>query len=323
MHSSRLPALVGALILAFASSTQAADQASGWPAQPIRLIVPFAPGGSNDVIARRLSQRMSNDLGQTVVVENRPGAGSTIGTQHVINSKPDGYTLLFVSNSLATTPAVQNLPYDPTQSLTAISMVASAPLVIVTRPGLAKTLPDLVRYAKANPSKLNYGTAGIGDTNHLVTEMFAEAAGVKMEAVAYKGASPAQIDLATGRLDLMITTMASLRGTPADALPKLAFTAAARDADHPDTPTVREATGLDFQASVWWGLFAPAGLPDSVVQALNREVRAAVADPSVTTFLQSIGAQARASTPEEMRAVLAADVKQFTEVAQRAGIRAQ
>ena len=308
-------------ILALVSSSAAFAQAQ-WPNRPVRIVVPFAPGGSNDVMARRLSLRLTEKLGQPVVVDNRAGGGSVVGTGMVINAAPDGYTLLFVSNSLATTAAAQRLPYDPAKGLVSVSLVAKAPMVVLTRADFpAKTMPDLIAYAKAHPSKLNYGTAGRGDTNQLATEVLSQIAGLKMEPVGYKGMAPAQLDLLAGRLDLMITTIASIRGTRAEQLPMLAFTSAARNPEFPQVPTVKESTGLDYVVDVWWGLFAPAGIPAPVLSRLNAEVAEAVKDPAFAGFLDSIGAKAEASTPAAMHTLLADDVKRFTATAERAGLR--
>lgn len=308
-------------VLTIVSSSSAFAQAQ-WPDRPVRIVVPFAPGGSNDVMARRLAMRLSEKLGQPVVVDNRAGGGSVVGTGTVINAAPDGYTLLFVSNSLATTAAAQKLPYDPVKGLVSVSLVAKAPMVVLTRADFpSKSMPELIAYAKANPSKLNYGTAGRGDTNQLATEVLSQAAGIKMVPVGYKGMAPAQIDLLAGRLDVMLTTMASIRGTAAEKLPMLAFTSAARSPDFPTVPTVKEATGLDYVVDVWWGLFAPAGIPGPVLARLNTEVADAIKDPAFAEFLRSIGAKAEASTPAAMHSLLAEDVKRFTQTAERAGIR--
>ena len=313
-----LAALLGAVL--FASPGEAA---SAWPTKPIRIVVPFAPGGSNDVIARQLAERFTRSLGQPVVVENRAGGGSSVGSAAVAASAPDGYTLLFVSGSIATTAAVQKTPYDPLKAFDSISLVASAPFVIITREGFpAKTTPELVAYAKANPGRINFGSAGLGDSSQMATELFNNIVGTKMTAINYKGIAPAQLDVVGGRIDLVITTMASIRGTVADKLPKIAFTSAQRDPDFSDVPTVRES-GIDYVVDVWWGLFAPAGLPADVRDRLNREVAAACAAPEFATFLKSVGARPAASTPQVLHELLAKDVVRWTDTARRAGIQPQ
>ena len=297
--------------------------AQPWPTKPIRIVVPFAPGGSNDVIARNLAQRLTESLGQSVVVENRAGGGSTIGAQAVATSPPDGYTFMFVSGSLATAAAVQKTPYDPVKAFEPVTLVASAPFVIITREGFpAKDVKELVAYAKANPGKINYGSAGLGDSTQLATELLSTIADIKMTAVGYKGIAPAQLDLVAGRLDLVITTMASTRGTASDKLPKIAFTSAKRDPEFPDVPTVRES-GIDYVVDVWWGLFAPAGTPAPIIERMNKEVATIVTDPKFGAFLKTNGAMPATSTPRQLQELVAKDVQRWTETARRAGIQQQ
>jgi tripartite-type tricarboxylate transporter receptor subunit TctC len=318
-----LAALCGALSLALLGAACPALAQDGWPAKPIRMVVPFAPGGSNDVIARRLALQLSKNLGQSVVVDNRAGGGSTIGANVVATAPADGYTLLFVSGSLATTAAVQKTPYDPVKAFDPVSRVAIAPFVILTREGFpARTVQELIAYAKANPGKINYGSAGLGDSTQLATELFNNAAGIKMTAVGYKGISPAQMDLIAGRIDLVITTVASIRGTAAESLPKIAFTTVKRDADFPNVPTVRES-GLDYVVDVWWGVFAPAGTPAPVRDRLNHEIAAIVAEPEFASFLKTAGAVPAPSTPQQLRDEVAKDVARWTDTARRAGIQQQ
>jgi tripartite-type tricarboxylate transporter receptor subunit TctC len=295
-----------------------------WPSRPIRLVVPFAPGGSNDVIARRLGMLLTTSLGQSVVVDNRAGGGSTVGSNVVATSPADGYTLLFVSGSIATTAAVQKTPYNPLTAFSPISRVASAPFVVLTRADFpARTMKDFIAYAKANPGKVNYGSAGLGDSTQLATELLGNIAGIKMEPVGYKGIAPAQMDLIAGRLDLVITTIASIRGTPAEQLPMLAFTTETREPDHPQVPTVKESTGLDYVVDVWWGVFGPSALPVAIRDRLNREIATAVAQPEFASFLKSAGALPAPSSPAALQQLLAQDVKRWTETAQRAGIAPQ
>ena len=311
------PAL-GAIV--FAGVGSAADP---WPTKPIRMVVPFAPGGSNDVIARRLSDRLTKFFGQTVVVDNRAGGGSTIGANIVATSPADGYTFLFVSGSLATSAAVQKTPYDPVKAFEAVSLVASAPFVIITRKGFpAKNVTELIAYAKANPGAINYGSAGLGDSTQLATELLNTTAGVKMTAIGYKGIAPAQLDLVAGRLDLVITTMASTKGTASDDLPKIAFTSAKRDPEFPNVPTVLES-GIDYVVDVWWGVFAPAGLAVAIRDHMNKEIATVIADPEFAAFLKTNGALPAPSTPQALQQLLAKDVVRWTETAKRAGIQQQ
>lgn len=312
-----LPALCAALL---ATPSHAAG---AWPARPIRMIVPFAPGGSNDVIARKLAERLTVLLKQSVVVENRGGAGGVVGSNAVALAPADGYTFLFVSGSLATSAAVQKTPYDPLTAFTAVSRVATAPFVILTRQGFeAKTLPELIAYAKANPGKINYGSAGLGDSTQLATELLSNIAGIKMQAVGYNGIAPAQLDLLAGRIDMIITTIAAIRGTAAEKLPKLAFTTATRDPEFPNIPTAKEA-GIDYVVDVWWGVFAPRNLPADILKQMNSAIGMVTAEPAFAEFLKNAGAQSTPSTPTALQDSLALDLKRWTETAKRAGIQQQ
>ncbi|PHY07906.1 MAG: hypothetical protein CK528_00755 [Alcaligenaceae bacterium] len=292
-----------------------------WPKAPVHIVVPFPPGGSNDVIARRLSARLTQTLGQPVIVENKGGGAGSIGAQAVAISPADGYTFLFVSSSLATASAVQKTPYDPARSFAAVARVARAPFIILTRTGFGpKSVPELVAYARANPGKINYGSAGPGDTTQMATELFNETVGVKMTAVPYKGIAPAQLDLIAGRLDLIVTTMASVKGTAADQLPKLAFTGEAREPDMPQIPTVAEA-GIPYSVDVWWGVFAPAAVPVAVRDKMNREINSILIEPDFVAFLKNAGASAAPTTPAAFQEILTKDVERWNIIAKRAGVQ--
>ncbi len=301
--------------------THAADV---WPSRPLRMVVPFAPGGSGDVIARPMADRLTRVLGKQVVVDNRTGAGGMIGINLAATAAPDGHTLLLTSNSLATSAAVQKTPYDPLRDFDAIGRIAAAPLLVVRRANLpVKGLPELLAYAKANPGKLSYGTAGIGSSQHLIGELFAMTAGVKVEMIHYKGTAPSLIDLIGGRIDMVITTMASIRGTGgAERLPRLAFATAKRNNADPDVPTLRE-TGVDLVAGQWWGLFAPRGLAVGLRDRVNREIVSATADPAFTKLLDALSAMPAPSTPRELQELLAFEVKRWAVTAASAGVRVQ
>ena len=324
MQRRQFSALLATLAVATTAglASSQAQTAGAWPERPVRIVVPFAPGGSNDVIARRLAQWLSTDLQQSFVVENRAGAGSVVGSGAVANSPADGYTLLFVSGSLATTAAVQKVPYDPVKAFTPITRVAAAPFVVITRKGFpATTMPEFIDYARKNPGKINYGSAGLGDSSQLASELLSNVAGIKMTGINYKGIAPAQLDLAAGRIDVVITTMASVKGTVTDELPKLAFTSEARDREFPNIPTVKESTGLDYVVDVWWGLFAPAGLPAAIQQRLNERLAVAMRAPEFNDFLKTYGAFAAPSTPAELQQLVERDVRRWTETADKAGLR--
>ena len=298
-------------------------QTSKWPDKPVRIVVPFAPGGSNDVIARRLADSLRQSLGQPFLIENKPGAGSVVGANYVAQAAKDGYTILFVSGSLATTAGVQKTPYDAKLAFEPIATVAESPFVLLLRENLGvKNLTELIAYVKANPGKVNYGTAGIGDNAQLMTELLAkEVGGLKMQSIAYKGISPAQLDLVAGRIDFLFTTMASIKGTAADALPKIAFTGATRDPSFPNVPTVKEQTGVDYVVTIWWGAFGPAGMDKKARDILNAEIKKIVQTPAFEKFLETLGARPMISTPDQLGVLLATDVDRWTATAEAIGIR--
>ncbi|MBI4189587.1 MAG: tripartite tricarboxylate transporter substrate binding protein [Betaproteobacteria bacterium] len=294
-----------------------------YPSKPVRVIVPFAPGAATDVTARLITKQLSERFGQSFIVDNRTGAGGVMGINIVATASPDGYTLLFAGNSLATAAAVQKTPYDPVKDFDAIGRVAFAPLVIVVRANFpAGSLQEFVTYAKANPGKINFGSAGVGSGQHLVTELFGlTIGGIKMEAIHYKGTAPSLIDLIGGRIDFVITTMASIRGTGgAERLPRLAYASEQRVPTDPDVPTMREA-GFDLVAGVWWGMLAPHGLPSKIRTRLNAEINKIVAEPAFAKFLDTIAVAPAPSTPQELQMLVAKDVQRWTATAERAGVR--
>ena len=257
------------------------------------------------------------------MIENKPGAGSVVGANYVAQAAPDAYTILFVSGSLATTAGVQKTPYDAKSAFEPIATVAESPFVLLIRENLpVKNLKELIAYVKANSGKVNYGTAGIGDNAQLMTELLAkEVGGLKMQSIAYKGISPAQLDLVAGRIDFLFTTMASIKGTAADALPKIAFTGATRDPSFPNIPTVKEQLGLDYVVTIWWGAFGPAGMDKKARDILNAEIKKIVQTPAFEKFLETLGARPMISTPDELRVLLATDVDRWTATAEAIGIR--
>ena len=293
-----------------------------WPSRPVRMVVPFSPGGSNDVLARALCERLTAMLGQPFVVENRAGAGGAIGADLIAKSPPDGSAFLFISSSIATNAATQRLPYDPVADFTPIAQAAVAPMIVtVGRDSPARDMAALVRLAREQPGQLRFGGAGPGDTSYFATELLKMAAGLQMEAVAYRGITEAQTDAAAGRIDLVVTTLASARGLlDAGQLRLLAIAADARDPRMPDVPTVRESTGIDYATGVWWGVFGPARLPAPITARFNAAINAAVAEPSYQRVLEAGGAAAAPVTPEVFAAHVRAEVARWTEVARRAGV---
>ena len=299
----------------------ASNATAAWPERTIHLVVPFTPGASNDVIARALSTPLSKALGQSVVVENRPGAGGAIGANYVATAAPDGYTLMLTTNAVASVSAVQKTPYDPGKDFDSIARIAQSPFVIVTRDGLpGKSLRGLVDYAKANPGKLNYGTTGVGDIIHLASALFAKNTGIEMTAVAYQGTGPAITDLVAGRIDLLFTSYPSVRGSAANRLPLVAVTSAERNAALPDIPTVRES-GINYTMNIWWGVFAPRNIPRDAREQLNQAINRILDEPSFSALLKTLAANAPPISANDMQKLLVQDVADWRATAEAAGLR--
>lgn len=306
-------------------ATPALAQAQSWPQRPVRIIVPFPPGGSNDVIARPLAEKLQQRLGQPVVIENRPGAGGAIGAAQVAQAPPDGHTLMVTSSSFAASAVVQRTPYDAERSFEPVARLAVAPFLVLTHLNFPpRDMAGLIAHARAHPGQVDFGSSGPGGINHFVTEYFALRAGVRMNHVPYRGMPPAVTDLVAGHIQLLITTMASASGPIRDQRVRLlAYAGAGAPAGSPPAPTVREATGLDYEAAIWWALLAPRGLPPEVSRALNAAVVASLAEPDIARLYEAEGARPAPSTPGEFAAILSADIARFREVAQAANIRAE
>ena len=295
-----------------------------WPNKPIKIVVPFAPGGSNDNIARVLAAKLGTRLGQTLIVDNRGGSGGTIGTDAVTKSPADGYTLLFASTSLTTNAASgKKLPYDPVKDLQPIGMVATSPFAVVVSNDLkANTLREFIDLARAKPKSISYGSAGVGGINHLGTELFASEAKVQLVHVPYKGIGPAFTDLMGGNLQMLLPTLASV--TPhirAGKMRGLAVTGAQRSPLAPNLPTVSEAGVPGFQLEAWFGLLGPAQLAPSVVKRLNEELNAVLALPEVKEMLAAEGATPRPGTPEAFGSLIRSDLTRWSRLIKDSNIQ--
>ncbi len=302
--------------------------AQTYPAKSIRLIVPLAPGGGNDTIARMIGAKIAPSLGQQVVVDNRPGAGGMIGAEMVARSAPDGYTLLLgnVAN-LAIIPNLQaKVPYDALKDFQPVSLIASAPLLVVVHPSLpAASLKQLVAFAKTRAGEVHYASNGIGSSTHLATEMFAQMAGVKFSHVPYKGLSLAMTDLISGQVPLMFSSaVAMLPHVKSGKLRAVAMTGAQRSPAIPQIPTVAEAAGLkEYEAGSWYGIAAPAGTPRAIVDRLQREVAAAVKSPEINDRFLLEAVIPSGSSPEEFAAHIRKEHARMASVIKRGGIQAQ
>ena len=269
-------AFVAALLLAAVSGRPAL---AIYPERTVRIVVPFAPGGGTDVVARTLAHDMEGDLGKSVMIENKPGAGTIVGTQAVATSRPDGYTLLMGTFANAVNPSLNaRLPYDPHKDFAAVALIARSFNIVVVNPKSSiRSITDLIAAAKASPGKLTFGTFGAGTSAHLAGELFKNMARVNLTAVPYKGAAPGITDLIGGQIDVMFTTVASAASlVESGQLRAIAVTSAQRSPAFPQLPTVAEAGVPGYAAESWYGLFAPAGTPKEVIDRLNKSAAAAV-----------------------------------------------
>jgi tripartite-type tricarboxylate transporter receptor subunit TctC len=323
MKTSRLPFVLAALLLAAFATGEAKAL---YPERAIRIVVPFAPGGGTDVVARTLAQEMAKDLGVSVVIENKPGAGTIIGTQAVAVSAPDGYTLLMGTFSHAVNSSLSaNLPYDPHKDFAAVALIArSFNMVVVNPKSPFQTIADLIAAAKANPDKLSYGTFGAGTSAHLAGELFKDMAKVNLTAVPYKGAAPAITDLIGGQIQVMFTTVASAASlVEAGQLRAIAVTSAERSPAFPKLPTVAEAGVPGYSAESWYGLFAPARTPADIVERLNKSAALAVQSDPFKRLGVNEGLVVMTRPPEELDRYIRGEEARWRRVIEDAGIKVE
>ena len=297
---------------------------TAYPTKPITLVVPFPPGGSTDIVGRVVADGLSKELGQPVVIENRGGAGGTVGTAVVAKAAPDGYTLAIGTTSThAVGPAtLPKVAFDPVKGFAPITLVAETPYVLAVNKGVAaKTVAELIALVKAQPGKFNYGSAGAGSTTHLAGAMFAHAAGLKMEHIAYNGNGPATTALLSGEVQVLMGSMpAVLNQIKSGAIRALAVGTVRRSPELPDVPTMQQAGVKDFEASLWLGVVAPAGLPDAVTKQLHAAILKTVKDPEVAKRLRSAGAEPLTSSPQEMAKQIQSDLTKYIGLAKQIGL---
>jgi tripartite-type tricarboxylate transporter receptor subunit TctC len=297
-----------------------------YPSRPIRLIVPFPPGGSNDIVARMLATQLGEKLGQSVVIENKGGAGGVVGTEMVAKSAPDGYTLLLISIAYAFGPSLyKTLPYDPEKSFAPITIVGRGPSALVVHPSVpVNTVQELIALAKAQPGKLNYASAGIGSFQHLSCALLVSQAGIDVVHVPYKGGGPAMTDLMAGHVDLLFASVLEGSGhIKAGKLKGLAVTHAKRSPAIPDVPTLAEAGVRDAESGSWIALLAPAATPSSIVDKVAADVKEAVSAQDVREKLIAQGAVPQSSTPGELQALIDKDRERYGRIIREKGLKAE
>jgi tripartite-type tricarboxylate transporter receptor subunit TctC len=307
-----------------AAAAQTPD-ASRFPTKPIRMIVPFPPGGSNDILGRFLAQKLSERLGQQTIVDNRAGADGIIGTELAARAPADGHTLLIVSTSYTMNPSIHKLPYDSVKSLAPISLIASGPNVIATHPSLPiKTVKELIAVAKAKPGQLRYSSSGIGGFNHFGGELFNTMAGVKIAHIPYKGGGPAMLDVMSGQVEMTFCTLIqALPHMRTGKMKALGVGSSKRSPLLPEVPTISESGVPGYDGTIWWGVLGPAGIPGAIVTRLNTEIGVILRDPEMGKRLVAEAAEPVIESPEAFGKLIVDDIGKWSRVAKQAGIRAE
>lgn len=317
--------LLSAMLGTLAAVSWQAAQAADYPTKPIKLIVPFAPGGGNDAIARTLGRRLGDALGQPVVIENRAGAGGKLGVEAGVKADPDGYTLTLISNSYAVNPSLYPIKFDPIKDITPIGMIARGPLLIAVPTTLpVNSLADLIQLAKTRKGGLTYASSGQGGISHLATELFQRAAGIEMTHVPYRGTAPALTDTVAGQTDLFFSTAgAAFPYMKNGRLKVVAETLPKRIQAEPSIPTVAEAGVPGYEVIVWYGLIAPKGLPADIQQRLNKEMNIALALPETVEQLKANGEEPAIGKPEQLMAQIQKELTVWKRVVTDAKIQVE
>jgi tripartite-type tricarboxylate transporter receptor subunit TctC len=316
----------GACVAAATLPCFAADSAATFPAKPIRVMVGQPPGGGIDVIARALAQKLSENLGHSVIVDNRGGAAGLLAADTVAKATPDGYTALVVSASYAINPSLyKKMPFDPRKDLQPVALIAASPFILLAHPSLkARSVRDLIGQAKAAPKKINYGSGGMGSTGHLAAELFRSMAGVELTHVPYKGTGPAMVDLLGGQLQLLFNSI--IQGAPharSGKLTALAVTSAKRSGVMPELPTIAESGLPGYDFSTWYGFLVTARTPAPIVNKLNAEIAKVLNQPDVRERMAKEGTEPLSSTPAQFATYLDAQITQWQKVVKSSGMQAE
>lgn len=326
MNIRYIASLLSASLIGFGAVAQAQD---AYPGRPVKLIVPFSAGGSTDLVARQIAQEMTVRMGQPFVVDNKPGAGSTIGADFVAKAPPDGYTLLLgtISSHGTAVGLYPKLPYDPIKDFSPITEITAIANLIVASPNNPKltgatSVADLVKLAKAKPGSISYASSGSGSSNHLATESLKSVAGISLTHVPYKGSGPALSDVAAGHVDLMLdVVLTSLPQIKAGRLKALGITSLKRSALLPDVPTVAEQGFPGFEVLGWYGLFAPAGTPAAILDRLHKDFTAVLKSDKMRATLESQGGQVIANSPAEFSVLIRSEIARWKKVVEQSGAK--
>src|SRR5882672_11307203 len=299
--------------------------AQQYPAKPVRIVVPFAPGGGSDFIGRFMAQRLTDALGRQVIVENKPGAGGVLGIEAGIKSPPDGYTLTLIASSYTVNPAIYKLNFDPLNDITPIIQMSQGPLLVVVRPSLpVKTVRELIALAKSKPGQINFASSGQGSVIHLATELFDSMAGIKMNHIPYKGTGPALTDTIGGQTDIFFSSTATaVPHVQSGKLRAVAVTTLKRIPALPDVPTVNESGVKGYDVVLWHGLIGPKGLPPPIVNRINAEAGKALKVKETADQLQSDGVAPAGGSPEQFLAQITKEIGVWRKVAADAGVKAE
>jgi tripartite-type tricarboxylate transporter receptor subunit TctC len=305
----------------FLALSMTAVMAQSFPNKPVKIVVPYPPGGANDIVARLVAQKLTEQMGQTFLVENKPGASGNNGANEVAKGAADGYTMLLVTTGHSIAPALNKLPYDITSDLAPVTTLISGPMLVLTNPqGNIKTMADLIVAGKAKPGQLNYGSAGVGSTTHLAAELIASTAGVKFNHIPYKGSAPAMADVMGGHAEMVMDLMlSSVPHVQAGKLRAIAITSAKRAPSLPDVPTLSESGFSGMEMSVWNGLMVPSKTPKAVISKLNEEILKAMSSPDLKARIKEQGFDVLVGSPEQFTVLLKSEMARWAVAVKASG----